>query len=129
MTTASRLHRVTLRLGRNPDAGFPDGNDREGYVLVLPLDRTGRLDPSLWQARRADCTVRRFSDQQGHDADGRLSHRGGRWFLAWDEEDEGPDGDLVRLADHDIRPGAYLTIQDADGPQLTYRISDVLELP
>jgi hypothetical protein len=32
------LTRVILRLGRNPDAGLPDGDDNYGYVIHAPLD-------------------------------------------------------------------------------------------
>ena len=55
------LTRVTLRLGRNPDAGFPDGNDNHGYVIVAPLDLEGMLDLELWRDNKASCTVNRFS--------------------------------------------------------------------
>jgi len=38
------LTRITLRLTRNPDAGFPEGDDHHGYVVVAPVDGDGKLD-------------------------------------------------------------------------------------
>src|SRR5690606_19558444 len=43
------LTRIILRLGRNPDAGYPDGADDYGYVINAPLDVNGKLDAALWR--------------------------------------------------------------------------------
>ena len=79
------LTRVTLRLGRNPGAGFPDGDDAHGYVIVAPLDRDGKLYLDLWRANRVACTVYRFLLDPAEKADGWLSHRGSHWFFHYDE--------------------------------------------
>lgn len=118
------LTRVIMRLGRNPDAGFPDGDDRYGYVIIAPLDRDGKLDLALWRANKAACTVDRFSPDPDERADGWLSHRGSHWFFRYDEEDEGPDEPLFRLGDHFLRIGDYLTVHEADGDDLTYRVTE-----
>ena len=55
------LTRVVMRLGRNPDAGYPDGDEHHGYVVVAPLDKDGKLDLELWRAHKEKCTVDRFS--------------------------------------------------------------------
>ena len=120
------LTRVTLRLGRNPDAGFPDGDDSHGYVIVAPLDRDGKLDLDLWRANKAACTVDRFSPDPADKADGWLSHRGSHWFFRYDEADEGPDEPVFRLGDHAMRVGEYLTIHEADGDDLTYRVTEAV---
>lgn len=125
--TEPRLTRVILRLGRNPDAGFPEGSDQEGYVLVAPLDHDGHLDAALWRAHRAACTVRRFSQTQGQDADGWLVHRGSGWFFRYDEDDEGPDEGLSSMRDHRLLVGEYVTVV-TDGEALTYRVMEVQEL-
>ena len=31
------LSRLRLALSRNPDAGFPEGDDRYGYLIVAPI--------------------------------------------------------------------------------------------
>ena len=100
------LTRVVMRLGRNPDAGFPDGDNDQGYVVVAPLDKDGRLDLDLWRANKADCTVDRFSPDPAEKADG------------W------PDEPVYRLGDHTLRLGDYLTIHEADGDDLTYKITE-----
>ncbi|WP_203293083.1 hypothetical protein [Maricaulis parjimensis] len=118
------LTRVVMRLGRNPDAGFPDGDDEQGYVVVAPLDGDGRLDVELWRANKAKCTVDRFSPDPDEKADGWLTHRGSHWFFHYDEEGEGPDEPVYRLGDHTLRMGDYLTIHEADGDDLTYKITE-----
>jgi hypothetical protein len=124
MTAKAPLTRVVMRLARNPDAGFPDGDDHHGYVITAPLDRAGRLDPTLWRERKKDCTVVRFKPGEAHDADGWLTHRGEHWYLHYDENDEGPDEPVYRLGDHRLRLGDYLTIHEADGDDLTYKITE-----
>ena len=120
------LTRVVMRLGRNPQAGFPDGDDRHGYVVVAPLNGDGKLDLELWRANKAACTVDRFSPEPADKADGWLSHRGANWFFRYDEEDEGPDEPVFRLGDHTMKIGEYLTIHEADGEDLTYRITEAV---
>jgi hypothetical protein len=118
------LTRIVLRLGRNPEAGFPDGDDRYGYVIQAPLDRNGHLDVELWRANRADCRVDRFSPRQEDKADGWLTHRGSHWFFHYDEVEEGPDEPVFRLGDHVLRVGEYLTIHEADGQDLTFKVTE-----
>lgn len=122
------LTRVVMRLGRNPDAGFPGGDDKRGYVLVAPLDRDGKLDAAQWRENKEACTVDRFSPDKDEKADGWLSHRGNNWFFRYDEEHEGPDEPLFRLGDHVLKLGEYLTIHEEDGDALTYKITEVTKL-
>mgnify|MGYP000005022117 FL=1 len=120
------LTRVVMRLGRNPKAGFPDGDEAHGYVVIAPLDKDGKLDIELWRANKAACTVDRFSPDPADKADGWLSHRGSHWFFRYDEDDEGPDEPVFRLGDHTMRIGDYLTIHEADGDDLTYRVTEAV---
>ena len=122
------LTRVVMRLGRNPDAGFPDGDDHHGYVVIAPLDKDGKLDIEMWRANKAACTVDRFSPDATETADGWLSHRGTHWFFRYDEEEEGPDEPVFRLGEHSMRIGDYLTIHEADGDDLTYKITEATPL-
>lgn len=118
------LTRLVLRLGRNPQAGFPEGDDRHGYVIVAPLDAEGRLDVAQWRANKKACTVVRFTPDHQDDADGWLTHRGERWFFHYDEDEEGPDEPVYRLGEHQLRLGDYITIHEADGDDLTYKITE-----
>jgi hypothetical protein len=118
------LTRVILHLARNP--GYPDGDDRQGYVILAPLDVDGHIDLEAWRQRKADCRVWRFKPGEERDADGWLSHRGSHWFFRYDEEDEGDDEPVYRLGDHKLSVGQYLTVHESDGKDLTYRVAQHL---
>lgn len=122
------LTRVTMRLGRNPDAGYPEGDDAHGYVVVAPLDGEGKLDVELWRENKTRCTVSRFSPEEDERADGWLTHRGSHWYFRYDEDEEGPDEPVFRLGDHVLRLGEYLTIHEADGDDLTFKITEATRI-
>ncbi|MBR9835222.1 MAG: hypothetical protein GYB42_08550 [Alphaproteobacteria bacterium] len=119
------LRRIVLRLARNP--GFPEGDDKQGYVIVAPLDGEGQIDLEAWRANRQKCTVVRFHPDPDEKADGWLTHRGDQWRFRYDEDDEGPDEPGYRLAEHDFRPGEYVTIaHHGDTTEsLTYIVTEV----
>ncbi|MDZ4778156.1 MAG: hypothetical protein SGJ23_15345 [Alphaproteobacteria bacterium] len=119
------LKRITLRLARNPDAGYPDGDQHHGYTIVAPLHDDGRLDVETWRAAREKCTVIRFSPDADQRADGWLTHRGSHWSIRYDEIEEGPDEPLFRLSEHKLVVAEYLSVADPDGPTLVYRVADV----
>lgn len=122
------LTRVVMTLGRNPDAGFPEGDPKHGYVIVAPLDKDGHLDLEEWRAWRKRCTVLRFTPDHEDDADGWLTHHGSHWAFHYDEEHEGPDEPIYRLGDHLLRVGEYVTIHETDGDSLTYQITEARRL-
>lgn len=121
------LTRVTLRLGRNPEAGLPDGDDHHGYVILAPLDADARLDAKLWAERKRACTVRRFRPGEAA-SDGWLRHRGDRWFFWYDEADEGPAEDVENLAAHRLVAGEYVTIREGGGAPLTFRVTEAVHV-
>lgn len=123
----SGLTRIVLRLGRNPEAGFPDGSDEYGYVIQAPLDGSAKLDPTLWRDQRERCTVRRFHPQDAP-SDGWLRHRGANWYFWYDEEQEGPEEPLFKLGAHELRPGEYVTVREADGDAMTFRVTEALPI-
>jgi hypothetical protein len=122
------LARLTFRLARNPKAGYPEGADDRGYVLIAPLNKDNMLNLDLWRTRRYDCTVKRFSPVNEECADGLLTHRGSHWRFAYDEDDEGPDEAGWKLAAHRLEVGAYVTIANGDGESLVYKITDSVRL-
>lgn len=121
------LTRIVLRLGRNPDAGFPDGAHDYGYVIQAPLDANNKLDDALWREKKAHCTVRRFHP---HDtpADGWLRVRGENWYFWYDEADEGPAEPVFKLGAHELRPGEYVTVREGDGDALTFRVDEATKI-
>ena len=119
------LTRLTLRLGRNPDAGFPEGDDAHGYVITAPLDKDGKLDAELWRAHKKRCTVIRFSPDEADKADGWLTHRGSNWFFHYDEDEEGDDEAGYKLGEHVFKEGEYVTIASHGETPLTYKITDI----
>lgn len=121
------LTRVILRLGRNPGAGFPDGDDNYGYVIHAPLDTDFKLDPALWREKTEHCTVRRFHPNEPI-ADGWLRHRGDNWYFWYDEEDEGPEEPVFKLGTHRLAPGEYITVREGDGDILTFRVADAVRV-
>jgi hypothetical protein len=120
------LKRITLRLARNP--GHPDGDRRQGYVIIAPLTADGHIDLATWQDRREDCVVQRFHPDPDLKADGLLTHRGRHWRFHYDEEHEGPDEGGYQLAEHVFRPGEYVTIADHGETPLTYLVTEVVEV-
>ncbi|MGD9981838.1 MAG: hypothetical protein AB7T58_14710 [Hyphomonadaceae bacterium] len=120
----SKLKSIVLRLARNPDAGFPNGDDTRGYRIVAPLNAHGLLDLDLWRANKDQCTVVRFSPDDAEKADGWLSHHGAQWYFRYDDEEDGPDEPIFRLGDHKLVVGEYATVHEADGDALVYRVAE-----
>ncbi len=127
MSERTGLTRVILRLGRNPDAGYPDGHDDYGYVLHAPLDSDYKLDAALWRDKKSACTVRRFQPHETP-ADGWLRHRGDNWYFWYDEADEGREEPLFKLGGRELRPGEYVTVREGDGDVLTFRVAEAVRI-
>ncbi|HOY77570.1 MAG TPA: hypothetical protein PLN33_07165 [Hyphomonadaceae bacterium] len=120
------MFQIVMRLARN--SGFPNGDLAQGYTLVAPLDSNGKLDAEEWKEAKGRCTVIRFKPGEEHDADGYLSHRGSNWYFHYDEIDEGDDEPVFKLGDHRLLLGDYVTVHEADGKDLTYRVTQNLPL-
>ena len=117
------LKQIVLRLARNPD--MPNGDERQGYVFIAPLNAEGLIDLDGWRAHRADCTVKRFHPDPTEVADGVLTHRGAQWRFHYDEVHEGPDEGGHRLGDHVFKPGEYVTIAHHGKESLVYQVTEV----
>ena len=121
------LSKISLRLARCRD--FPEGNPRDGYEIVAPLDEAGRLDAEAWRVQRDHCRVRRLAPD-GATRHGRLVHRAGgaggaSWVFDYDDRSDADDEGGFRLDSHQMVPGEYLSIRDADGDLRTYAIVTV----
>jgi hypothetical protein len=118
------LSHIKLTLSRNPDAGFPEGDSRYGYLVVAPLNQEGLIDLETWRENRARCTVIRFTPDAASHADGWLSHRNGKWRIHYDETDEGPDEAFDHLSNHRLFIGDYVTITSPIGNELVYQVAE-----
>ena len=118
------LHRIVMRLARNPGTEFAGGDDHRGYSLTAPLTDDGKLDESAYGKVRDRCIVRRFSPDEDA-VDGRLMHRRERWYFDYDDQDAADDEPIHRLGDHRFAVGEYVTVSDEDGRPLTYKVVEV----
>ena len=121
------LSRISLQLARCRE--FPQGNPRDGYEMVAPLDETGRLDTEAWHAQRDHCRVRRLAPD-GATRHGRLIHRAGgaggaSWIFDYDDRSDADDEGGFRLDSHRMVPGEYVSIKDAGGRLRTYAVMAV----
>lgn len=131
MTAASpaSLRKVTLHAARSKE--FPDGSIRHGYDFVAPLNEEGRIDFEAWKVHRGECFVHRFWAEEPTIRGQLVHHAGGRggstWAFEWetpragaDNEDEG-----FRFGDHMFKVGEYVSIREAEGDLLTFRVVGV----
>lgn len=120
------MFQIVMRLGRSP--GYPDGDLGRGYKLIAPLDDNGRLDVNEWRVAGDRCKVTRFAPGRDRSADGYLSRRGSNWYFHYDDVDKGDDEPVCGLGEHRLLLGDYVTIREADGQDLTYRITQQMPL-
>lgn len=121
------LHVITLHLARTP--GHPEGSAQHGYELHAPLDATGHIDAEAWQENRELCRVRRYWAGEP-DRHGWLVHRAGgaggaTWCIDYDDARSEDDEFGYRLDSHRFVVGDYVSIRDAEGELLPFRIASV----
>lgn len=119
------LKRISLQLALNPGTDAAPG---QGYTLLAPLTKGGQLDVEAWRQNRQDCRVYRLHPDPAERADGWLTHRGNRWFIRYDDEEEGEDEPIHRLGDHVFREGEYITVTYHGEEPLTYKVVDIADL-
>jgi hypothetical protein len=117
------LSRIVMRLARNPNTEFADGDDHRGYALVAPLTAEGKLDEAAFRSARGSCAVRRFAPDEDPQ-EGKLVHRNSRWFFDYGDQAEAEEP-LYRLGEHRFAVGEYVSITDEDGRLLTYKVTEV----
>lgn len=109
---------VRLLLAR--EKGHPEGERGEGYDLLVPLGKDGRLDAHAWKEHQAACRVRRFK-ADGEDRIGLLRRKpGGQWYFDY-AEGERDDEIGFHLGDERFVPGEYVSIRSA-GVMHTYQV-------
>ena len=99
---------VRLLLAR--EKGHPEGDRGEGYDLLVPLGKEGRLDPAEWKAHQDACRVRHFKSD-AEDRIGRLRRKpGGQWYFDY-VEGERDDEIGFHLGDERFVLGEYVSIR------------------
>ena len=126
MTTSRDLdpafRHVRLLLAR--DTRHPAGDREEGYDLLVPLDRAGRIDAAIWKKHQQHCRVRHFGPG-GKEQVGRLRRKpGGQWFVDYAEGEEDDEAGF-RFGDERFVAGEYVSIANA-GQMRTYQIARVV---
>lgn len=121
------LYRISLRPARNPGAAplSPAASAIEGYTLIAPLTAEGQLDIQAWRDNRQACKVVRLENDPADNAHGHLTHRGNRWFFLYEGDHDGEEEHVWRLAEHQMKEGAYLTVDLHGETALTYKIIDI----
>ncbi|MCJ8157021.1 hypothetical protein [Sphingomonas sp. LaA6.9] len=110
---------IRLELARTPE--FPNGSPGRVYLLRLPLDAEGRIDPVEFRADPELATVRRYWPNEADQTGYVIRRPGGGWALSYavgDDDDEA----IFHLETHPIRLGEYVTITEADGEQFPFRV-------
>lgn len=116
---------IQLTLARTPE--HASGSDKHGYDLVAPVNQDGRFDEAVWRTDQTKAHVRRFWDGE-EDQLGRLIHTRHRtWAFSYapGEDDDEP---IFHLETHRLEEGEYVTITEADGAVLPFRISAMAPL-
>ena len=112
---------VRLLLAREKD--HPEGERGEGYDLLVPLGKDGRLDARVWKEHQAACRVRRFKSD-AEDRIGKLRRKpGGQWYFDY-AEGERDDEIGFHLGEERFVPGEYVSIRSG-GAMHTYQVARV----
>ena len=121
--TVSKLYRIDLELAREP--GHPAGDHDHNYRLYLPLDAGAHIDTSALPHMKGWCRVVRHLPGE-EEARGRIVRGpGGRWVLDFVDNDTRDDEIGFRLLEERFVPGEYVSIQEDDGRQHTFKVVSV----
>jgi hypothetical protein len=118
------MFKITLEEARAKGAA---GAGQSGYEFFAPLDDSGHIALEAWKNERDRCFVHRL-DHGAVVERGLLVHRaggagGGTWAFDYqagtsDEEEQG-----YRFGSHAFVVGEYVSIRNADGELVTYRVA------
>ncbi|MFZ2102373.1 MAG: hypothetical protein WAU86_17585 [Oricola sp.] len=114
------LYNVRLEMAREP--GFPDGNPRRGYALVLPLGASMKIDADEWKKHPETCTVERFWDGETTELGYLERHRKGQWVFDYDFDSDDDEEAGFRLGEHAFNKGEYVSITGHDGKMHTFTV-------
>lgn len=112
---------IRLELARTQE--FPEGSATHAYLLRLPLGSDGLIARDQLRHPDERPAVRRIWPGQNDRVGAVIPVRNG-WAFSYHPGEE--DDELVfHLENHPLRLGEYLTITEADGEQLPFRVVDL----
>lgn len=109
---------IRLELAQSPD--FPQGSTHHAYLMRVPLNAGGSIDASAYEQAREQARIRRMWPDE-YDRLGFIIQSPDGWAFTY-TPDEMDEPALCRLESDAIRPGGYLSITEADGKRLPYRV-------
>jgi hypothetical protein len=109
---------IRLELARTPE--FPEGSATHSYILRLPLDDDDLIDRAALKHPSESPAVRRIWPGQADRIGVMISQPGG-WAFSYEVGDADDEG-VFHLENHPIRLGQYLTITEADGERLPFKV-------
>jgi hypothetical protein len=115
------LSKIRLELARDHD--FPDGSREHGYEFTAPLAADGWIADAEWKTQRDRCRVRRVWTGDPDEV-GPLIHKpGGSWAFHYDRlGDADVDEAGYRFANHQFKPGEYVSIKEHDDVLRTFKV-------
>lgn len=113
-------NKVRLELAQTDE--FPRGSVSRAYLMRVPVDDRGMIDEHAILANPRRATVRRFWASQA-DRNGHVARAAGAWCFCFN----GQDGEqlICRLGCEPLRTGAHVTVTEADGMPLPFRIASM----
>jgi hypothetical protein len=109
---------IRLELARTPE--FPEGSAAHAYVLRLPIDDNGYIEPAEMKHPSKNPTVHRMWPNEPDRVGVVISRRAG-WAFSYEIGDADDEG-IFHLEHHPIKPGEYLTITEAEGERLPFKV-------
>lgn len=110
---------IRLELARTPE--YPEGSSAHAYVLRLPIDDNGMLEKHILLDPEQEPVVRRFWPGEA-DREGVVIPKGRGWVFSY-APGETDDEALFHLENHPIAVGQYLTITEANGEKLPFKVT------
>jgi hypothetical protein len=109
---------IHLELART--AEFPEGSAAHAYMLRLPIDDNGFIERSEMRHPAESPIVHRIWPGE-HDRNGVVISSRAGWAFSYEVGDADDEG-IFQLEHHAIKVGEYLTITEADGERLPFKV-------
>lgn len=123
----AKIFKIALQEAR--PKGAPEATGQTGYEFYAPLDEAGHIDVEAWKAERARCFVHRL-ERNAVVERGLLVHRAGgvggaTWAFDYKAGESDDEEQGYRFGAHAFVSGEYVSVRNADGDLVTYRIASV----
>ena len=117
---------VQLALAAGPD--FPEGSPEHRYEIALALDATGRPDGAAWASDQEPWRARRIVPGVAPvEGDVQFDPDNGWSIRFYRMAADSPDAPETRFqcGPDPVRPGGYMTVNEPNGAEYTYRVVGV----